>query len=239
MMASNKNSLLGATKKCFAFLVQKIQGIFVILALKGEALRSSLCTRVFGTENFALKSGALNPAKFSCKQSIAMVIILGMALPLITLLYSLENPTITGKASSGVVNFCFMDRSISISAFSPSGNGIINGTITLSAALSNVSGISALNLTFTYLNDSVTQVIGTDAFDGDALFSTSWNTATVSDGNYNYRVRFSATSNETACAAIDTETSGLLTIDNDFVAPFATRSQQISRPLQDGQISRK
>src|SRR3989338_2118302 len=174
--------------------------------------------RRYGARSSNTKTSAKG-GMMASRQSIAMVIIRGMALPLITLLSSLENPTITGKASSGVVNFCFMDRSISISAFSPSGNGIINGTITLSAALSNVSGISALNLTFTYLNDSVTQVIGTDAFDGDALFSTSWNTAAVSDGNYNYRVRFSATSNETSCAAIDTETSGLLTIDNDFEAP--------------------
>ena len=51
MGRGNKNSLLGA-----------------IPALKRGALRSSLCTRVFGTENFALKSGALNPAKFSCNE---------------------------------------------------------------------------------------------------------------------------------------------------------------------------
>ena len=123
--------------------------------------------------------------KESAHRILSLAVLFGIAMPTIALLYSLQDPAITGKVSAGVASFCFMGQSISISSFSPAGVNILNGTVTLRATMSNISGLSALNITFTYLNDSVTQTIGTDMLDGDAAFAKSWDTTTIADGKYN------------------------------------------------------
>lgn len=123
-------------------------------------------------------------------------------------------------AATGILSMCVNKGSPSLNETIPKQSDILNGTQTVQSRLNSSMGFTSFNISFYYVNNSETTFIEDDTTFDDLVFSTAWNTQTVTDQNCLYRLQAQAQSSQTPCENFDTITSGIFTVDNVFTAPI-------------------
>lgn len=161
-----------------------------------------------------------------------MLTLLIISFALISLLgnlaiYKSSAPKITGYAvdtETTTVGFCIMPSIFqNISYIYPKSGDILSGNVTLNATVEGAD--SGIVMDFYYvLSDplyttTTTAFIGNDSYDGNIYYNVTWNTSTVADGNYLYRINFTATNLSGGCRIQSYNLTGYFTVNNINVQP--------------------